>query len=298
MTTVPIYYYIPSDLDDEQHPNAFYLRKEEGQQITLSLIRKAFPLPGQYHFRFKTNFKNTYVWKDTSSDNDKIPSYDGKIVAKVSRLRTPLDTSTRSQQSASLTTSNTTKTRSTERQTAVQTAKSSINTSSRNQQQQRNHHQQQLKTQQPRQRVASNGSTGSERERRYSDLLNMDDIPSEATTSSSRSDNGSSSDLLGGTLSGSTSSTPTNDSSDLGGLGGLDFGAPSASMPMRHPSTSFGGTSMDALHPMNMTSSNKRVSSAPRSINTQVNGNSRGSATKKKIGSPRSQALNGFLGGL
>ena len=133
-------------------------------------------------------------------------------------------------------------------------------------------------------------------------MEDMDDISSLTSQSPTPpSDTGSnSSDLLGG----SGTSTPTGNSSDLSGLGGLDFGAPAATMPMRNPSHSFGGTSMDALNPMNMqqqqqgnnTGGFRSSSGGPRgSINTQSNGSKEG---QKKIGSPRSQALNGFLGGL
>ena len=93
-----IFYHIPSDLDDEQHPNVFYVEKSSdgGRQLSLKEVRHFFPLPGQYHFRFKTNFKKTFVWKDVTSDSDKVPSHDGKFVAKVSRLRSSTDSFTSS----------------------------------------------------------------------------------------------------------------------------------------------------------------------------------------------------------
>eukprot|EP00511_Aplanochytrium_stocchinoi_P010171 CAMPEP_0204868994 /NCGR_PEP_ID=MMETSP1348-20121228/28229_1 /ASSEMBLY_ACC=CAM_ASM_000700 /TAXON_ID=215587 /ORGANISM="Aplanochytrium stocchinoi, Strain GSBS06" /LENGTH=165 /DNA_ID=CAMNT_0052022141 /DNA_START=171 /DNA_END=665 /DNA_ORIENTATION=- len=86
---VSILYYIPEDGDTENYPNVFVLSSKNGgdkNRITLGEIKKSFPLPGAYHFRFKKSFKNTYVWLDVSNDEDFAPVHDGVIISKVSRL--------------------------------------------------------------------------------------------------------------------------------------------------------------------------------------------------------------------
>ena len=58
-----VYYVIPTDGDEFAHPNVFTIRydkRRNGGRITLEQIRKAFPIKGVYHFRFKMKWKNTY----------------------------------------------------------------------------------------------------------------------------------------------------------------------------------------------------------------------------------------------
>ena len=58
-----IYYVIPEDDDDFEHPNVFAIHKSV-KQLTIGEVVEAFPLPGVYHFRFKTAFMKTFVWED------------------------------------------------------------------------------------------------------------------------------------------------------------------------------------------------------------------------------------------
>mmetsp|Transcript_9665 Transcript_9665/g.11004 ORF Transcript_9665/g.11004 Transcript_9665/m.11004 type:complete len:198 (-) Transcript_9665:684-1277(-) len=79
-----ILYFIPEDGDVESSPNVFSL--SSSSPVSLGEIKKNFPLPGAYHFRFKKAFKNTYVWLDVNNDEDLAPVHDGVILSKVSRL--------------------------------------------------------------------------------------------------------------------------------------------------------------------------------------------------------------------
>lgn len=46
-----------------------------------------FPLPGSYHFRFKKQLgESKVVWLDLVDDSAEVPSFDGVILAKVSRI--------------------------------------------------------------------------------------------------------------------------------------------------------------------------------------------------------------------
>ena len=46
-------------------------------------VRAAFPLPGQYHFRFKVKHDASYVWMDITSEDAVVPNTQGRIVMKV-----------------------------------------------------------------------------------------------------------------------------------------------------------------------------------------------------------------------
>lgn len=55
-----IYYHIPSDHDDAEHPNAFPLFRHpsnSNDSIRLRDIKQRFPLPGKYHFRLSIYIK-------------------------------------------------------------------------------------------------------------------------------------------------------------------------------------------------------------------------------------------------
>mmetsp|Transcript_109749 Transcript_109749/g.291519 ORF Transcript_109749/g.291519 Transcript_109749/m.291519 type:complete len:174 (-) Transcript_109749:81-602(-) len=84
---VLIYYYIPEDKDEADIPNAFPVLKPGGQ-IQLRDIRAKFPLPGKYHFRFKMRLGDTVsaLWMDVTNEDSQVPMFDGRIVAKVTRL--------------------------------------------------------------------------------------------------------------------------------------------------------------------------------------------------------------------
>ena len=81
-----VYYVIPEDDDDFEHPNVFAIHKGV-KQLTIRDVVSAFPLPGTYHFRFKTNFMKTFVWEDGVDMNSVVPTYKGVVSLKVSRLR-------------------------------------------------------------------------------------------------------------------------------------------------------------------------------------------------------------------
>lgn len=79
-------YYLPSDKDDVEHPNAFAIDKST-EEVTLRDIKSAFPLPGEYHFRFKVKLDNGSYWLDFTRDDDIVPAFGHRrIVAKVLRL--------------------------------------------------------------------------------------------------------------------------------------------------------------------------------------------------------------------
>ncbi len=79
-------YHLPSDKDDADHPNAFAVEKLT-EEVTLRDIKSAFPLPGEYHFRFKVKLDNGSFWLDFTRDDDVVPAFGHRrIVAKVLRL--------------------------------------------------------------------------------------------------------------------------------------------------------------------------------------------------------------------
>jgi len=89
-------YFVPEDGDEERHPNVFLAPKprQPGTPPTLQAVRDAFPLPGHYHFRFKSPLfpgadreKGAMaVWMDVTKDGQPVPTWKNGIVAKVTRL--------------------------------------------------------------------------------------------------------------------------------------------------------------------------------------------------------------------
>lgn len=77
-------YFVPEDGDSSDHYNVVPLPRVE--KIRLQDVKKCFPLPGEFHFRFKTPFEGTYVWLDIVDDNEAIPDYNGLIISKVARV--------------------------------------------------------------------------------------------------------------------------------------------------------------------------------------------------------------------
>lgn len=96
MTTIR--YFIPEDGDNELQPNVFLAPKprQSGMPPTLGQVKSAFPLPGRYHFRFKTPLapggdreggKNAVaVWMDCVEDRQPIPVWKNTVIAKVTRV--------------------------------------------------------------------------------------------------------------------------------------------------------------------------------------------------------------------
>eukprot|EP00536_Pseudo-nitzschia_multiseries_P008049 jgi/Psemu1/319281/estExt_fgenesh1_pm.C_1980007 len=94
MTTIR--YFVPEDGDLESEPNVFLAPKSRHPNAPPSFgqIRDAFPLPGQYHFRFKSALvpgadrdKNSMaVWMDVVEERQPVPIWKGGIIVKVSRI--------------------------------------------------------------------------------------------------------------------------------------------------------------------------------------------------------------------
>mmetsp|Transcript_15159 Transcript_15159/g.36397 ORF Transcript_15159/g.36397 Transcript_15159/m.36397 type:complete len:324 (-) Transcript_15159:374-1345(-) len=94
MTTIR--YFLPEDGDNEDTPNVFLAPKPNrpGYPPLLGQIKERFPLPGAYHFRFKTALvpgtdrdKNAVaVWMDCVDDNSPVPVWQSSIIAKVTRI--------------------------------------------------------------------------------------------------------------------------------------------------------------------------------------------------------------------
>ena len=54
--------------------------------ITISDIRSAFPLQGDYIFRLKTKHNKLPIFVDILDETEPVPHFEGKIFAKVTRL--------------------------------------------------------------------------------------------------------------------------------------------------------------------------------------------------------------------
>lgn len=92
-----IRYFLPEDGDDELHPNVFLAPRprQPNQPPLLKDIKASFPLPGTFHFRFKSSLlpgaeqysKNGMaVWMDCVDDHRPVPVWKNSIIAKVSRI--------------------------------------------------------------------------------------------------------------------------------------------------------------------------------------------------------------------
>jgi hypothetical protein len=89
-------YFIPEDGDSEAFPNVFLAPKprQPGYPPTLGEIKNSFPLPGRYHFRFKSPLVpgsdrdrgSMAVWLDCADDAQAVPTWKSGIVAKVTRI--------------------------------------------------------------------------------------------------------------------------------------------------------------------------------------------------------------------
>lgn len=90
-------YFIPEDGDTELSPNVFLAPKKgagTGFAPRLGEIKQSFPLPGSYHFRFKTALvpgtdreKGALpVWMDCVDDDQYVGVWQNSIIAKVTRI--------------------------------------------------------------------------------------------------------------------------------------------------------------------------------------------------------------------
>ena len=80
-----LFYYVPQDKDDLDAPNAFGIAKSM-QNLILADVQEKFPLAGRYYFRFKYKHNDEYVWLDLVNPNCKIPSVDGHVFIKATRI--------------------------------------------------------------------------------------------------------------------------------------------------------------------------------------------------------------------
>ncbi|CAK9073454.1 unnamed protein product [Durusdinium trenchii] len=97
-----VFYHIPGDGDEAEMPNAFPVLKPEGQ-VMLQDVRSKFPLPGTYHFRFKMRWGPDplqVAWMDVTNEAAQVPFFDGKVVAKVTRVSWESKTGATAQTSA------------------------------------------------------------------------------------------------------------------------------------------------------------------------------------------------------
>ncbi|KAG3102345.1 hypothetical protein PI124_g12480 [Phytophthora idaei] len=78
-------YFVPEDGDSSDHLNVVPLPRVD--QLRLQHVKKSFPLPGDFHFRFKTAFEGTYVWLDVVNDADPVPDFNGLVICKISRVQ-------------------------------------------------------------------------------------------------------------------------------------------------------------------------------------------------------------------
>ncbi|CAH0481745.1 unnamed protein product [Peronospora belbahrii] len=78
-------YFVPEDGDSSDHLNVVPLPRVD--LLRLQHIKQSFPLPGNFHFRFKTEFEGTYVWLDVVNDTDPVPDYNGLVICKISRVQ-------------------------------------------------------------------------------------------------------------------------------------------------------------------------------------------------------------------
>lgn len=85
MTTI-VRYYVPEDKDIEDKPNAYVIYKSI-DQVRLRDIKENFPLPGEYHYRFKFQLNpKKVVWLDFNKEEVSMPLFENKIIMKVSRI--------------------------------------------------------------------------------------------------------------------------------------------------------------------------------------------------------------------
>lgn len=79
-----ISYYIPEDGDSPEHPNFFVC---DSNSLSVGQLKKIFPVPGEYHFRFKKLIGSTSVWMDATNDAAPVPiDSNGNAFSKVSRI--------------------------------------------------------------------------------------------------------------------------------------------------------------------------------------------------------------------
>ena len=86
MALTNVFYYIPEDNEEPTQLNFFVIYKNI-TDINLSDIKKCFPVPGDYHFRFQFLYQGQTVWLDLNNESGKLPQVDGLIIMKVLRKK-------------------------------------------------------------------------------------------------------------------------------------------------------------------------------------------------------------------
>eukprot|EP00811_Abedinium_folium_P004607 NODE_14241_length_1120_cov_2.926485.p1 GENE.NODE_14241_length_1120_cov_2.926485~~NODE_14241_length_1120_cov_2.926485.p1 ORF type:complete len:139 (+),score=21.83 NODE_14241_length_1120_cov_2.926485:116-532(+) len=81
-----VYYWLPGDNDEAEHPNTFTMPVAGGTTAKLRDVRAHFPLPGLYHFRFKMRWESAFVWMDVTNEDSNVPLWEDKIITKVLRV--------------------------------------------------------------------------------------------------------------------------------------------------------------------------------------------------------------------
>ena len=81
-----IFYYIPEDGEDGTEMNAFPVYKSI-EDVRLTDIKEAFPVPGDYHFRFQHLYNHKMlVWLDLNNEGWQLPQVENQIIVKALRL--------------------------------------------------------------------------------------------------------------------------------------------------------------------------------------------------------------------
>lgn len=81
-----VFYYIPEDLDDPKSLNCFIIHQGI-ESLKVADIRREFPVPGTYLFRFQFMYQRNIVWLDLTNETCKLPHVNGTITIKAHRLK-------------------------------------------------------------------------------------------------------------------------------------------------------------------------------------------------------------------
>lgn len=80
-----MFYFIPEDNDSPKQLNCFLIHKQI-DKVSLEDIRRHFPVPGSYFFRFQYIHQKNLIWMDFTNESCKLPRCEGVITIKATRL--------------------------------------------------------------------------------------------------------------------------------------------------------------------------------------------------------------------
>jgi hypothetical protein len=80
-----VYYHVPEDKDDPDCPNVFGVPQGKAS-LRVAHIHEAFPLKGNYIFRFKYNSDGQAVWLDLPNPDSPLPTYRDRVQVKATRV--------------------------------------------------------------------------------------------------------------------------------------------------------------------------------------------------------------------